>query len=459
MLIKNLLKCRNISISQCRKKSTNRNILNLRERGMFHDLFPDNSANSVVDLLNASPQCVYGGFDPTADSLHVGNLLILTNLIHWQRGGHQVIALVGGATAKIGDPSGRTTERDPLTTKFVDDNVEGIHKNIKTIFENHEKHFWNEETKKLLPVKILNNENWYKQISAVDLIGGAGRHLRMGTLISRTSVQTRLKSSEGMSFTEFSYQLFQAYDWLYLFQKHNCKFQVGGSDQMGNMMSGHELISKVCKQPVFGLTLPIITTEMGDKFGKSAGNAVWLSPQKTSPFTFYQFWMRQTDAEVEKMLLLFSFLSVGEIKDLMRQHHEKPELRKPQKILADQVTLLVHGEEGLNSARLTTKALYQGSVAALGNLKAEQIAEIFQGATIVELLPEPGQSILDLAMKVQCFPRIEDAVRIISAGGFYINQQKANNPNEILNNNVHRLSNNVSLLRVGKKNYYVVKWI
>ncbi|XP_045477106.1 tyrosine--tRNA ligase, mitochondrial [Harmonia axyridis] len=458
MLTRNFLKCKVVLFSQCRKKSS-RNILKLRERGMFHDLFPDNAANSIVDLCNASPQCVYGGFDPTADSLHVGNLLIINNLIHWQRGGHRVIALVGGATAKIGDPSGRTTDRDPLATKFVDDNVKGIYRNIKTIFDNHEKLFWNENEDKLVPVKILNNEDWYSKTSVVDLIGGAGRHLRMGNMLSRTSVQTRLNSPVGMSFTEFSYQLFQAYDWLHLLENFNCNFQVGGSDQMGNIKSGHELISKVSRKPVYGFTLPIITSEMGDKFGKSAGNAVWLSPEKTSPFTFYQFWMRQTDAEVEKMLKLFTFLTLGEIKDLMRQHMEKPEMRIPQKTLAKQVTLLVHGKEGLNSAKTTTKALYEGSVAALGSLKVEQIAEIFQGSAIVHILPEPGQTILDIAMKAQCFPRIEDAVRIISAGGFSINHQKSKNPNEVLNNDIHRLPNNTSLLRVGKKNYYIVKWV
>ncbi|KAL3274701.1 hypothetical protein HHI36_016078 [Cryptolaemus montrouzieri] len=394
----------------------------VKREGMFHDLFPDTSANTVTDLLNASPQCVYGGFDPTSDSLHVGNLLILINLLHWQRGGHQTIALVGGATAKIGDPSGRTTERDVLSSKLIDDNIKGIYDNIKTIFENHEKYIWKGD--QLQPVKILNNDDWYNEISAVELIGGAGRHLRMGTLVSRTSVQTRMNSTVGMSFTEFSYQLFQAYDWLHLFKHHNCNFQIGGSDQMGNIMSGHELIGKVLKKPVYGITLPLITSEMGDKFGKSAGNAVWLSPKKSSPFTLYQFWIRQPDSEAEKMLKLFSFLSLGEIRDLMRQHREKPELRKPQKFLAEQITLLVHGEEGLKSAQTTSKVLYEGSVAALGTLNAEQISDMFQGATVVELLPEPGQTVLDLSMKAKCFPTIEDAVRIISAGGFYINQKK-----------------------------------
>ncbi|KAK9883730.1 hypothetical protein WA026_001918 [Henosepilachna vigintioctopunctata] len=456
MYFKHFLKCRIVTFSNNRKYS-NRNMIKLKERGLLHDIFPENATNSVIDILNGSPQCVYGGFDPTADSLHVGNLLVLVNLIHWQRGGHQAIALVGGATGKIGDPSGKATERDPLSIKSLDANVKGISKNIETIFENHKRYIW-KKNEKLSSLKILDNEEWYRNISAVELIAGAGRHLRMGTLISRSSVKSRLQSSVGMSFTEFSYQLFQAYDWLHLFQHYNCRFQIGGSDQMGNIMSGQELISKICNKQVYGLTLPLITTEMGDKFGKSAGNAVWLSPKKTSPFTLYQFWMRQPDSEVEKMLKLFTFLTLGEIKDLMRQHSEKRELRKPHKILAEQVLLLVHGEEGLESAKATSKILYEGSVEALGTLSADDITDIFQGATIVELLPEAGQNMLDLALKAKCFLTKEDAIRIISAGGFYVNQVKASNPNEVLNMNVHVLRNNLTLLRVGKKNYYIIKW-
>ncbi|RZC42225.1 tyrosine--tRNA ligase, mitochondrial, partial [Asbolus verrucosus] len=365
---------------------------------------------TVTDLLNAAPQCVYAGFDPTADSLHIGNLL------------------VGGATAKIGDPSGRTTEREELTTTFINENVEGIKLNIKNIFSNHEQYIWKQD-KKLPSLKLINNEDWYKQMSAVNLINGAGRYLRMGTLLSRTSVHTRLQSPVGMSFTEFSYQLFQAYDWLHLFQKYNCLFQIGGNDQMG-------------------LTVPLITTEMGNKFGKSAGNAMWLSHNKTSPFTLYQFFVRQTDAEVEKMLKLFTFDSIGRISDLMRQHTEKPELRLPHKHLAEQVVILVHGEKGLESALKATEALYEKSVSALGEMNTNEIKNLFEGATVIEILPEPGQSILDLSMKAQCFPTREDAVRIITAGGFYINHQRINNPSEILNLNVHRLANNITLLRV-----------
>ncbi|CAG9827532.1 unnamed protein product [Diabrotica balteata] len=458
MFIKFLLNHGKTSIVCYHRHYSNRNILKLKERGMFEDIFPDNSANIVTDLMNARPQTVYAGFDPTANSLHVGNLLILINLLHWQRGGHKTIALVGGATAKIGDPSGRNTEREEISKSFIAENIQGLCENIGTIFLNHEKFLW-KENKSLKPVSILNNASWYQVMDPVDLIGGAGRYLRMGTLLSRTSVQTRLQSPAGMSFTEFSYQLFQAYDWLHLFKNHDCSFQIGGNDQMGNIMSGHELISKSCKKPVYGLTLPLVTTEMGDKFGKSAGNAVWLSEEKTSAFSFYQFWMRQPDSEVEKFLKLFTFDTIGSISDLMRQHKEKPELRLPQKRLAEQVTLLVHGEQGLEKAKKASEALYEANITALSEMNAKDIVQIFSGATIVEILPEAGQSILDLAMKAKCFPTKQDAVRIISAGGFYINHQKVNNPSEVINLSIHRLKNNSTLLRVGKRNYYIIKWI
>ncbi|XP_060521545.1 tyrosine--tRNA ligase, mitochondrial isoform X2 [Cylas formicarius] len=452
---KMIIKGFNRTVYFCRFYS-NRNILKIKDRGIIQDLFPDNAANIITDIMNANNQTVYAGFDPTAKSLHVGNLLVLINLLHWQRGSHNVIAVVGGATAHIGDPSGRSTEREAMSHISIEENIGGLKKNIETIFKNHEKYLWNGKDQ-LKPIKVLNNDDWYKQISATELIGKSGRHLRMGTLLSRSSVQTRLKSSAGMSFTEFSYQLFQAHDWLHLFETHKCCFQIGGNDQMGNIMSGHELISKVHNKPVYGLTIPLVTSEMGDKFGKSAGNAVWLDPELTSPFTFYQFWIRQPDSEVEKFLKLFTFDTVGSISDLMRRHRETPELRLPQKKLSEKMTLLVHGEEGLLKAEKAAKALYSGSVEALGEMNAEEIAKLFEGATVVEILPKAGQSILDISMEAGCFPTIQDAVRIISAGGFSINQRKVQNPSEIFNINAHMLSNKVSLFRVGKRNYYVVK--
>lgn len=281
----------------------------------------------------------------------------------------------------------------------------------------------------------------------------------MGEMLSRTSVQNRLKSDGGMSFTEFTYQICQAYDWLHLYNKYKCRFQIGGSDQMGNINSGHDLISKKCKVQAFGLTLPLITNEEGDKFGKSAGQAIWLDSNKTSSYTLYQYFIRQPDSEVEKLLRLFTFLPLEEIVEILKQHKRTPELREPQRIIAEQITQLIHGKQGLEKAVKITKALYQGDIKVLGELEAEEVKEIFKGAPYQEMILESGLSVYDLAVKAKCFSTERDAARIINAGGFYINQQRATNLAEIIVPGIHVMKNGLSLLRVGKKNYYIIKFL
>ncbi|XP_023288902.1 tyrosine--tRNA ligase, mitochondrial isoform X1 [Orussus abietinus] len=439
----------------CRLYS-NRNILKLSERGMFEDIFPDTSADEIINLFNKSPQRVYAGFDPTAESLHIGNLLIVMNLLHWQRSGHDVIALIGGATGLIGDPSHRTTERPELAEALVRSNVESIKDNLQTIFKNHEQFFWREG--RLKPVKFVNNLDWYRNINVVEFIRTIGKHLRLGTMLSRTSVKTRLQSETGMNFTEFTYQVFQAYDWLYLLNEYNCRFQIGGNDQMGNMKSGHDLIGRVKNANVYALTLPLITTEGGKKYGKSERNAVWLSPKKSSSFQFYQFFVRTPDSDVEKLLKLYTFLPLREIAEIVAAHKTSPEKREAQKVLAEQVTLLVHGEEGLQAALQASAVLYDRSIESLCKLNAEELVQVFEGASMVDLMPEPGLTAYELAMKANCFKTDHDAMRIINAGGFYINHQKITNVNEAITPGIHVLPNKVTLLRVGKKTYHVVRW-
>lgn len=286
-----------------------------------------------------------------------------------------------------------------------------------------------------------------------------GRHFRMGTMLNKTSVQSRLQSEQGMSFTEFTYQIFQAYDWLHLLKNYKCRFQMGGSDQMGNIMAGQELISRVSKIEVYGLTLPLIKNEEGDKFGKSAGNAIWLDKDKTSEFTFYQFFVRLSDAEAENLLKLLSFLPTNEINDLIQKHRRTPELREVQKTIARDLTLLIHGEDGLKKALMISDALYKGDVNALGELKPQEVPKLFSGASYAELFLDPGTTMVQAAMQVKCFPTETDAHRIIAEGGFYINQKRAINPSEMLSPDIHILRNGVSLFRVGKKNYYIVKWL
>lgn len=296
-----------------------------------------------MDLLNKSSQCVYAGFDPTADSLHIGNLLILMNLLQWQRAGHQVIALVGGATGLIGDPSHRKSERVEMNKYLIEENVKSITKNIETIFNNHEYYFWRNKEIALKPLIIVNNLDWYTNINVIKFVRSIGKYFRMGTMLGRSSVQSRLNSDTGMSFTEFTYQVFQAYDWLQLMKNYKCRFQIGGSDQMGNIMSGYDLITKSKGKEVYGITLPLITAEGGKKFGKSLLNAVWLSPTKSSSFQLYQYFIRTEDADVEKFLKLFTFISLNKITEIVKDHMKNPEQRKAQKLLAEKVTLLVHG--------------------------------------------------------------------------------------------------------------------
>lgn len=265
------------------------------------------------------------------------------NLLHWQRSGHDVIALIGGATGLIGDPSGRNTERDQIEEVLIKENVASIKKNIETIFDNHEKYFWKDPNYKLKPIKIVNNSDWYNGVNVIEFIQRVGKHFRLGTMLGRTSVKIRMEQDSGMSFTEFSYQVFQAYDWLHLLNKYNCRFQIGGSDQMGNIVAGHDLISRIRNDQVFGITSPLITSEGGKKFGKSVGNAVWLSSKKSSSFQLYQFFIRTADSDVEKFLNLFTFLTIAEIEEIMLAHNKDPGKRDAQTILAEAVTILVHG--------------------------------------------------------------------------------------------------------------------
>ncbi|XP_014897858.1 tyrosine--tRNA ligase, mitochondrial isoform X2 [Poecilia latipinna] len=333
-------------------------LLSLHKRGVLKDSFPENAAQDQLPrLLQSAPQTVYCGFDPTADSLHVGNLLAIIGLLHFRSAGHNVVALLGGATAQIGDPSGKTSERERLSAEVVEENTRGIRESIQRIFINHEVLF-HDRSRPLGTVNVLNNRSWYKSWEVVDFLSETGRHFRMGTMLSRHSVQSRLRSADGMSLTEFTYQVFQAYDFYHLHQIYGCRIQLGGTDQLGNLMSGHEYIHKVSGEEVYGLTIPLVTSTTGDKLGKTAGNAVWLNRDKTSPFELYQFFLRQSDASVERYLKLFTFLPLEEVEKLMEQQREDPSKRLAHKRLAAEVTKLVHGKEGLESAK-RSELMYQ----------------------------------------------------------------------------------------------------
>ncbi|RXM35506.1 Tyrosine--tRNA ligase, mitochondrial [Acipenser ruthenus] len=384
----------------------------LNKRGILKDAFPDTAGQLQLPmLLESGSQTVYCGFDPTAESLHVGNLLAIIGLLHFRSAGHNAIALIGGATARIGDPSGKATERETLSEKSIEQNTRGIRDCLERIFTNHELYSPRNSKKPLGTVNILNNASWYRGIDVVEFLSTVGRHFRMGTLLSRHSVQSRLKSAEGMSLTEFSYQIFQAYDFYHLNQHHDCRIQLGGTDQLGNLMSGYEFIHKVTEQQVFGLTIPLVTTSTGDKLGKTAGNAVWLNRDKTSPFELYQYFVRQLDSNAQRQVIrsvwgvylkLFTFLPLPEIEHIMDQHGREPEKRGAQKRLAAEVTKLVHGKEGLESAKR-----YQ----------------------------------------------------MITDGGVWLNHARVTSPEQVLIPGQHILNNGLTLIRIGKKNFYIVKWL
>ena len=494
-----------LSKSDCSKK----NLLRLREErnGFIHDVFPLGSASEIAEWLKSGSRTIYAGFDPTADSLHIGNLLVIIAMLHAQRAGHKVIALVGGATAKIGDPSGKTNERPSLNDKIINKNVLGITENLERIFYNHQELFASENKIHLsptdiIPVNIVNNNTWYNGMNIIDFLRTAGRKFRMGKLLSRDSVTTRLSTGDtkdggkpdpdgGLSFTEFTYQVFQAYDWFHLHHKHKCSIQLGGSDQMGNIATGHEFITKFeaspdkwtllgdrtydhsrneCAAssniPAYGILLPLVTSESGEKFGKSAQgqSQIWLSEKKTTPYDFYQFFMRLPDTQIEKMLYFFTLLPPTEIKDLMNLHQRESEKRYPHKKLAEFLTRLVHGSNGLNLAEKTTEILFGSGVSEaemcskLANLNQSEMSTIFSQAKYVRLMYTPGISIIDLSLKIGCFKTEKDAQRIISAGGFHINQVKRTNVDELLIFGAHILPNNLTLLRVGKRNYFLVEW-
>uniref|UniRef100_A0A8C5IFQ6 Tyrosine--tRNA ligase n=1 Tax=Junco hyemalis TaxID=40217 RepID=A0A8C5IFQ6_JUNHY len=432
------------------------------ERGLFQEVFPAQSAEEQLPALlepGRPPLAAYCGFDPTADSLHVGHLLPVMALLNFQRAGHDVIAVVGGATAQLGDPSGRERAREPLPAERVRAQARALRAGLERLFGNHRELFWEPGAGRLGRAALLDNARWLGREPLLRFLGGAAGRLRMGTLLSRQSCQARLHSAEGMSLAEFLYPALQAYDFLYLHRHHGCRIQLGGHDQMGNIMSGYELVTKMTGAEVFGITVPLITSTTGDKLGKTAGNAVWLNREKTSPFELYQFFVRQQDNVVEKYLKLFTFLPLEEIAHIMEMHAKEPEKWGPQKRLAAEVTKLVHGREGLESAKRCTKALYHSSVEALEEMSDQELQELFRQATSAELLLEAGMTVLDLCRKANAIPDGPSGYRKITDGGVSINGNRVTNPETVLILGQHILKNGVSLLRVGKKNYYIIKWL
>jgi tyrosyl-tRNA synthetase len=392
----------------------------------------------------------YIGFDPTAKSLHVGSLLPLITLSRFQRFGNIPIVVIGGGTGLIGDPSGKTKERPLLSKEEIEENIEGIKAQIEKFLD-----FKAKEN----PAKIANNYDWLGEIKLLDFLREVGKHITVNYMLQKESVRNRIQREEGISFTEFSYMLLQAYDFLVLYDRENCVLQMGGSDQWGNITAGIELIRKMRGGKAYGLVFPLITTSSGVKFGKTEEGTVWLDPNLTSPFKFYQFWINTDDADVIRYLKYFTFLGEREIGELEESLKREPEKREPHRVLAREVTRMVHGEDAMRRAERASKVLFGEEIK---DLNLREILEIFSDVPSREIPKErfegEGYPLVELLVDVGLFPSKGEARRAINGGGVYVNNIRVSNVQDKISLS-RAIEGKVLILRKGKKNYLLVKLV
>ena len=419
-------------------------------RGMIHTMMP-----GTEELLNKEMVTAYVGIDPTADSLHIGHLCGVMILRHFQRCGHKPLALIGGATGMIGDPSGKSQERNLLDEATLRHNQEAI-KNQLAKFLDFESDAPNR-------AELVNNYDWTKDITFLDFAREIGKHITVNYMMAKDSVQKRLngEARDGLSFTEFTYQLLQGYDFLHLYQKKNCKLQMGGSDQWGNITTGAELIRRKAGGEAYALTCPLITKPDGTKFGKTEGGNVWLDPKRTSPYKFYQFWLNVSDEEAEKYLKIFTFLTQEEIAALAEEHAADPGKRPMQRRLAKEITSMVHGEDAYNAAVEASQILFSNQATeALMKIDEQTLLDIFDGVPRFEVSKaelEAGIPVLDLlAVKTQVFPSKGEARKMIQGNGFSLNKAKYTDPQGVINDE-SLIQGKYLLLQRGKKNYYLIE--
>jgi tyrosyl-tRNA synthetase len=408
----------------------------LDRRGAIADV-TDRAA--LDQLLSAGPQTIYIGFDPTADSLHVGSLLPALMLARFQRAGHRPIVLVGGATGMVGDPSGRSAERQLQSIETIRANGDAIKDQLARFFQ-----FEGDAA-----AIAVNNYDWTQGVSYLEFLRDIGKHFTVNHMLAKESVRSRLEDREhGISYTEFSYMLLQAFDFLHLFDRHACRIQGGGSDQWGNITAGIELIRRKNGGQAFGITFPLLTTSSGEKFGKSAGNAIWLDANRTSPYRFYQYWINTDDRDVERFLKLFTFLDLDEIAAIM-QH--PPDQRVAQKRLAAEVTRLVHGAEALAQAGKASEVLFGGEVAGLTD---KDLSEIFADVPSFEVDLSAPIRITDVLVRAGAAKSKGEATRLVAGGGVYLNNRRVQAA-ELQIGRDDRASESMLILRVGKKSYYL----
>ena len=424
----------------------------LQSRTLLAQTSDDALDAKLTKLREASPIAAYAGFDPTSDSLHVGNFIAILGLMHAQRNGIRPIAVVGGATGLIGDPSGKTSERQMLTREHVAANVEGIKKVLAKFLD------FNHPT---APASIVNNLDWFGPMSAIDFLREVGKHFRVGAMMAKDSVKSRMAgdTGEGMSYTEFSYQLLQGYDFYRLYKDHRCVVQLGGSDQWGNITAGTDLIRKMEGESghAFALTMPLITTSSGQKFGKSEGNAVWLTAEKTSPYDFHQFWLRTEDADAERYLRYFTFLSLEEIEAVMVPMRAEPHKRAAQKKLADYMTALVHGEAALASAQSAAQILFGGAIVpGIDPATLQSVFSQVPSASLAKTALEAGVPPIELLKLSGLSTSNGEARKLIVAGGFYVNNEPWTDPTKNLST-AQLITPDTIVIRSGKKSYRLIK--
>ena len=424
-------------------------IENLQWRGMIQDIMP-----GTEEQLNKEMTTGYIGFDPTADSLHIGSLVPILLLVHLQRAGHKPVALVGGATGMVGDPSGKSEERQMLSEEVLLKNVAGV--------KNQLEKFLDFDTAKTNAAEMANNYDWFKSFTFLDFIREVGKHITVNYMIAKDSVKKRLEGNTGMSFTEFTYQLVQGFDFYHLYTNKNCKLQMGGSDQWGNIVTGTELIRRKAAGEAFAFTCPLITKADGGKFGKSEKGNVWLDANKTSPYQFYQFWLNATDADAEKWIKIFTLLPKEEIDALLQDHATAPHERILQKKLAEEVTVFVHSREDYDFAVKASEILFGNATKeSLTALNESQLLQVMEGVPTAEIQLEQvveGYDLLALLTDTNIFQSKGEARKMWQAGGISLNKAKIGSDKVTINAD-DLLQKKYLLFQKGKKNYYFIKLV
>jgi len=423
----------------------------LRWRGMLHDIMPE-----TENHLNEKKASGYIGFDPTADSLHIGSMVQIMILMHFQRAGHRPIALVGGATGMIGDPSGKSAERNLLNEETLDKNINGI--------KNQLARFLDFDASNDNAAVLVNNLDWMKDYSLIDFSRDIGKHITVNYMMSKDSVKKRLgsESQVGMSFTEFTYQLLQGYDFLHLYKNLDCTLQMGGSDQWGNITTGTELVRRKASGKAYAITCPLITKADGTKFGKTEGGNIWLDKSRTSPYKFYQYWLNASDEDAASYIKIFTFLSEDEIRTLIEEHNQAPHLRVLQNRIANEVTLLVHSQEDLDNAQKASQILFGKSTSEdLKSLDGATFLDVFEGVPQAELtldsLEEGVDIIAALAAESQFLKSNGEARRALKENSISVNKAKVQETYKITSQDL--INERYVLLQRGKKTYFILNFV